>query len=123
MTGTRDWYRRNFPTSRDGIMSKSESRSEERDDTRSERERITAPEAMRHASEQLAGLLGSEPESVSALKATDDGWSAAVEVVEIERVPDTASVMATYRVDLDERGRLLGYERIQRYSRGQIDRR
>jgi hypothetical protein len=103
-------------------MAKSESQSEERDDTRGERKRITAPEAMRHASEQLAGLLGSEPESVSALKATDDGWSAAVEVMEIERVPDTASVMATYRVDLDDQGQLLGYERIQRYSRGQIDR-
>ncbi|MCL7493479.1 MULTISPECIES: gas vesicle protein [Streptomyces] len=85
-------------------------------------ERVAAPTAMRHASGQLAQMLQCEPGSVSALKATDDGWLADVEVVEIERVPDTASVMASYRVYLDERGQLVGYERTRRYGRGQIDR-
>ncbi|MFE3883759.1 gas vesicle protein [Streptomyces lydicus] len=85
-------------------------------------ERIAAPAAMRHAAGQLAQMLQCEPDSVSALKATDDGWSADVEVVEIERVPDTASVMASYRVHLDAQGQLLGYERNRRYGRGQIDR-
>jgi len=37
-------------------------------------------------------------------------------------VPDTASVMASYRVHLDEKGQLTGYERTRRYGRGQIDR-
>ncbi len=85
-------------------------------------DRIAAPTAMRHAAGQLAQMLQCEPASVSALKATDDGWSADVEVVEIERVPDTASVMASYRVHLDAQGQLLGYERTRRYGRGQIDR-
>ncbi|MFH8573509.1 gas vesicle protein [Streptomyces sp. NPDC017993] len=85
-------------------------------------ERIAAPTAMRHAAGQLAELLGCEPASVSALKVTEDGWSADVEVVEIERVPDTSSVMASYRVALDAQGQLLEYERIRRYARGQVDR-
>ncbi|WP_432144515.1 gas vesicle protein [Streptomyces sp. bgisy084] len=85
-------------------------------------ERISAPTAMRHAAGQLAQLLQCEPDSVSALKPTDDGWLANVEVVEIDRVPDTASVMASYRVHLDEQGQLVGYERTRRYGRGQIDR-
>jgi Gas vesicle synthesis protein GvpO len=88
----------------------------------SKRKRIAAPEAMRRAAEQLSGLLGSEPDSVSAIKKTDDGWTAAVEVVEIERIPDTSSVMASYRVDMDGQGELIGYERIQRYPRGKVDR-
>ncbi|MEW2544231.1 gas vesicle protein [Streptomyces sp. NPDC047002] len=86
------------------------------------RRRIGAPEAMRRAAEQLSGLLGSAPDSVSAIKKTDDGWTAAVEVVEIERIPDTSSVMASYRVDLDSEGELVGYERTQRYPRGRVDR-
>ncbi|MFB7269714.1 gas vesicle protein [Streptomyces sp. NPDC056244] len=77
--------------------------------------------AMREASEQLAGLLGKRPESVSAVKHTEEGWQADVEVLEIPRVPDTTSVMASYRVRLDERGRLTEYERRRRYARGQID--
>ncbi|GAA2498704.1 gas vesicle protein [Streptomyces thermolineatus] len=84
--------------------------------------RVPAPVAMRNAAQQLAELLGSAPESVSALKPTDDGWVADVEIVEVERIPDTMSVMASYRVTLDARGMLLGYERLRRYARGQIDR-
>lgn len=86
-------------------------------------DRLPAAEAMRAAARQLAELLGNEPSSVSALRAQDHGWSADVEVVEIERVPDTSSVMASYRVRLDGRGGLVGYERVRRYAKGQIDRR
>ncbi|MCI3222694.1 gas vesicle protein [Streptomyces sp. NP-1717] len=84
--------------------------------------RIDISTAMRKAAGQLAELLRCEPSSVSALKATDDGWTADVEVVEIEKIPDTTSVMASYRVSLDGQGQLVGYERIRRYSRGQVDR-
>ncbi|MFD3588015.1 gas vesicle protein [Streptomyces sp. NPDC058683] len=79
--------------------------------------------AIRSAVGQLQELLGRAPESVSALKPTETGWEADVEVLELERVPETTSVMATYRVTLDEEGDLVGYERKRRYTRGQIDRR
>ncbi|HWU11592.1 MAG TPA: gas vesicle protein [Streptomyces sp.] len=84
--------------------------------------RVDVSTAMRNAAEQLAALLQREPDSVSSLNATDDGWTADVEVVEIEKIPDTMSVMASYRVRLDGQGQLVGYERIRRYSRGQVDR-
>jgi hypothetical protein len=78
--------------------------------------------AIRSAVEQLQELLGRAPESVSALKSTEAGWEADVEVLELERVPETTSVMATYRVTLDDEGDLVEYRRTRRYSRGQIDR-
>ncbi|MFI9063775.1 gas vesicle protein [Streptomyces sp. NPDC053429] len=81
-----------------------------------------AAAAMRAAVAQLAELLGRLPESVSLLKPTEDGWVAQVEVVELERIPETTSVMASYRVALDEDGELISYERTRRYSRGTIDR-
>ncbi|MER5396032.1 gas vesicle protein [Streptomyces sp. NPDC002599] len=79
--------------------------------------------AIRSAVTQLGSLLGRAPESVSAIRPTDDGWEADVEVLELERVPETTSVMATYRVTLDKKGDLVAYERKRRYTRGQIDRR
>jgi hypothetical protein len=85
-------------------------------------ERVSAPEAMRSAIAQLAELLGRAPESVSALKPTEEGWEAQVEVLELERVPQTTSVMAGYRVVLDPAGNLLAYERGRRYTRAQVDR-
>ncbi|TJZ58684.1 gas vesicle protein [Streptomyces piniterrae] len=83
--------------------------------------RVSAPRAMRYAAEQLQELLGRAPESVSAVKPTETGWQADVEVLELERVPGTTSVMASYRVTLDEEGELVAYERTRRYTRGQID--
>ncbi|MFF2545166.1 gas vesicle protein [Kitasatospora sp. NPDC058063] len=91
--------------------------------TRRTRRPVSAMRAMRNASEQLAELLGRVPESVSALKPTEEGWQADVEVVELERIPETTSVLASYRVTLDKAGELQSYERIRRYTRGQIDRR
>ncbi|NLU75398.1 gas vesicle protein [Streptomyces sp. HNM0575] len=85
--------------------------------------RVPIAKAMRLAAAQLAELLNCEPASVSSVKPTDEGWTADVEVVEVERVPDTTSVMGSYRVQLDGQGNLLGYERTRRYARGQIDQR
>ncbi len=79
--------------------------------------------AMRNARDQLSDLLGREPESVSALNRTENGWLAQVEVLELARIPDSTSVLATYAVELDPDGELVGYERRRRYARGQIDRR
>ncbi|MEU8525988.1 MULTISPECIES: gas vesicle protein [Streptomyces] len=71
--------------------------------------------------EQLSDLLGRTPESVSALRPTDQGWAAEIEVVELERIPETTSVMASYEVALGPDGQLLGYERGKRYTRAQVD--
>ncbi|MFF4896261.1 gas vesicle protein [Streptomyces sp. NPDC001068] len=79
--------------------------------------------AMRSAAGQLEELLGRTPESVSAIRPTEEGWEADVEVLELERVPETTSVLGTYHVTLSARGELLAYERTRRYTRGQIDRR
>jgi hypothetical protein len=91
-------------------------------DTTGRSGRVTASQAMRGAAAQLAELLNTTPESVSALRPAADGWTADVEVVELERVPDTMTIMASYRVTLDVQGQLLGYERVHRYARGQLDR-
>ncbi|MER6471655.1 gas vesicle protein [Streptomyces collinus] len=89
----------------------------ERDVTR----RPTPMEILREARAQLAELTGLVPESVSSFEQTDDGWSLEVEVLELERVPDTMSLMASYEVELDAEGQLSGYRRVRRYERGRAD--
>jgi hypothetical protein len=42
-------------------------------------------------------------------------------LTQLERVPSTTSVMATYRVDIDAGGDLTGYERLRRFTRGSVD--
>ncbi|MFD7707239.1 gas vesicle protein GvpO [Streptomyces sp. NPDC059785] len=78
-------------------------------------------EILRHARAQLAELTGLTPESVSSFEQTEDGWILEVEVLEVVRVPDTMSLLATYQVELDHQGDLTGYRRIRRYERGRAD--
>ncbi|MFB7327116.1 gas vesicle protein [Streptomyces sp. NPDC056190] len=60
-------------------------------------------------------------ETVTSFEQTEDGWSLEVEVLELARVPDTMSLMAGYRVELDPQGQLTGYRRPYRYERGRAD--
>ncbi|GAA2520789.1 hypothetical protein GCM10010423_11800 [Streptomyces levis] len=78
-------------------------------------------EVLRQARGQLAELTGMEAESVSSFEQTEEGWALEVEVLELERVPDTMSLMASYQVELDSDGQLTGYRRVRRYERGRSD--
>ncbi|MFP8906709.1 MULTISPECIES: gas vesicle protein GvpO [Streptomyces] len=78
-------------------------------------------EAMRTARSEFTDLTGLHAESVSRFERTGDGWALEVEVMELERVPDTMSLMASYEVTLDEDGHLTGYRRVRRYERGRAD--
>jgi len=90
---------------------------------RNEKSRPSMPGSMaaRKAMEHLAQLTGQMPESISGLTATDDGWKVTLDVVELERIPRTTDVMASYEVELDGQGELAGYRRLTRYYRNQVD--
>jgi len=84
-------------------------------------DRPSPMEVLRQARSQLAELTGMTAESVSSFEQTEEGWALEVEVLELERVPDTMSLMATYQVELDHDGQLTGYRRVGRYERGRAD--
>ena len=77
---------------------------------------------VRSALAQFNDVTGQQAVAASGLRQEGDGWSVLVDVVELERIPDTTSVMATYRVDIDAQGELSGFERLRRYTRGAVDR-
>ncbi|MFI6438631.1 gas vesicle protein [Streptomyces sp. NPDC050759] len=86
-----------------------------------ENRRPSPMEVLRNARTQLAELTGMAAENVSSFEQTEDGWSLEIEVLELSRVPDTMSLMASYQVDLDPEGQLTGYRRVRRYERGRAD--
>ncbi len=68
---------------------------------------------------QLTELVGHEAESVSMVAGDEDGWRLHIEMVELERVPQTTSVLATYEVQADRSGNVQSYQRLRRYTRNQ----
>jgi hypothetical protein len=78
-------------------------------------------ELVSAAVEEFIDLNGQPADRVSGIRRVESGWSILVDVVDVERVPSTTSVLSTYRVDVDEQGQLTGYERIRRFTRASTD--
>jgi gas vesicle protein GvpO len=73
------------------------------------------------ARELLRSVRGVEAESVSGITRTSNGWTVTLEVVELRRIPESTDVLASYEVELDGDGKLLGFERGRRYHRSQAE--
>jgi Gas vesicle synthesis protein GvpO len=82
---------------------------------------LTAQELTEAALSAIADLTRYEPEAVTGLEWDGQAWQASVDVLELERIPNTTDVLATYDVQLDDEGTLLGYKRRRRFIRGQAE--
>jgi hypothetical protein len=83
--------------------------------------RMTARDLTLAAKQTIEELTGYRAEAVSAFQWDGETWLVSVDVCELERVPNTTDVMATYIVQLDDGGGLLGYKRNRRFPRGQAE--
>jgi hypothetical protein len=81
--------------------------------------RVGLVEASRTAMAQMAELTGATAASVSELARLDGGFRMHVEIVELERVPPSTSILATYEVDADGGGNVTSYRRVRRYLRSE----
>jgi gas vesicle protein GvpO len=72
---------------------------------------------------QLGELTGRRAESVLGVERDDDGggWHVTVELLELERVPNSTDLLGIYVVTLDDDGDIVEYRRTRRYARGTPD--
>jgi hypothetical protein len=85
---------------------------------------LTPPEVVGRARDQLEELFGKPVEAVSGFGRPEDdggGWTVTLELLELERIPDTTSLLGTYEATLDADGNLLDARRTRRYPRNQYD--
>jgi hypothetical protein len=83
--------------------------------------KVSAPQIVRRAVEQVAELTGRQVEGVLGLERGDDGYVVTLEVVELRRVPDSTDVLGSYAVTVDSKGELQEYTRTRRYYRSQVE--
>jgi hypothetical protein len=79
---------------------------------------ITVAEAGRTGLQQIAELTGKQPESVTGVEPTEDGWLVTVEVIEDSRIPSSTDILASYQIEMSPDGELFSYRRERRYARG-----
>jgi hypothetical protein len=90
-------------------------------DVAEEQPRLSAAEAGREGLRQVTELTGKDPEGVTGVQRSQDGWLVAVDVVEDRRIPSSTDILCTYETEIDDDGELLSYRRVRRYSRGLAD--
>lgn len=83
---------------------------------------LSAREAGREGLRQVAELTGKEPESVTGVTRSQDGWLITAEVVEDRRIPSSSDILSTYETVIDDDGELISCRRTRRYARGRGDR-
>jgi hypothetical protein len=82
---------------------------------------ISGREAVERARKELAEIMGRPVEAVLGMERDDDGWVVTVQVVELERIPNSTDVLGEYVVQVDREGEVVGYRRARRYHRNQAD--
>jgi hypothetical protein len=85
------------------------------------RKGMTAGEAAKAALREIAAFTAKQPEGVTEVERTEDGWTVGIELVEDQRIPSSSDILATYETTIDADGELLSYRRVRRYARGRGD--
>ena len=78
-------------------------------------------ELAQQARRQVAELTGLDGGAVTGLDRNGDAWVVTVDVVELERIPNTMDVIGTFEVKLSEDGEVLGLRRAGRHRRSETD--
>ncbi|TMK72033.1 MAG: gas vesicle protein [Actinobacteria bacterium] len=112
--------RRGKSSSRGSSSNKSSSKSSS---NRSSKSGANSKRPMREivleAVSQGQELIGRPVESVTGMEKDGNEWKVTLEVLELERVPNTTDVLGKYEVTLDKDGEVTSAHRTRRYHRAE----
>ena len=80
--------------------------------------RLSAAELSQAALTTVQELTGYDPEAVTGMEWDGEFWQVTVDVLELQRIPNTTDMLASYVVQIDENGTLRGLRRAKRFQRG-----
>ena len=82
---------------------------------------MRASEVGTFVKEELEALTGLKADTVSSVQKQGDHWEVTVDMIELHVTPNTRDVLAIYDVQIDPEGTILGYRRMGRYVRSQVE--
>jgi Gas vesicle synthesis protein GvpO len=82
---------------------------------------VRPTELAQQARQQVSELTGLQSGTVTGLDRAGDDWVVTVDVVELERIPNTMDVIGTFEVTLSEQGDVVGLRRRGRHRRSETD--
>ena len=70
---------------------------------------------------EIKELLKKEPETISSIEKTKEGWIVQCDVLEKKSVPETFDLLKIYEFRLDSNAKITGYKQLKKIRRGDID--
>lgn len=68
----------------------------------------------------IKGLLNKEPESISSIEKTKEGWILQCELLEKKSVPEIFDLLKIFEFMLDNNGNILSFKQIKKIRRGEL---
>jgi Gas vesicle synthesis protein GvpO len=109
-------------------MAASRSKSQATEQTRNGRTaageagpRLGMKPAIESVKAEMAELTGRRVDAVTGVERGDEGWQLTIEIVELERIPASTSVIGSYNVVADQDGHVVEYARTHRYYNNRAD--
>jgi hypothetical protein len=78
-------------------------------------------EAIESAEKELPRLLHLNLSGVTSASKKEDGWHVTIEMVERHALPDSQDLLGVYDIILDDRGKLMNYERKRVRRRNEVE--
>ena len=93
----------------------------DRESVEEDQPRLSAAQAGQYGLRQIAELTGKDPEGITGVEPTEDGWVVTIDVIEDHRIPSSSDLLSTYETEIGPDGELVAYRRVRRYTRGRGD--
>ena len=69
---------------------------------------------------EIKELLKKEPETISSIEKTNEGWTVQCEVLEKKSVPETFDLLKIFEFRLDNNCKIKGFSQLKKIRRGDI---
>ena len=69
---------------------------------------------------QIKKLISKEPESISFLEKTQDGWTVNCDVLEKKSVPETYDLLKILEFKLDKNANIISFKQLRKVRRGDL---
>ncbi|MEK6938039.1 MAG: gas vesicle protein GvpO [Nanoarchaeota archaeon] len=77
-------------------------------------------EIQENAVPQIRKLLNKEPEGISLIEKTNDGWRVLCDVLDKKSIPETYDILKVFEFMLDKDAKVTSFKLLKKIRRGDI---
>ncbi len=70
---------------------------------------------------QIKKLLNKEPECISSIEKTNEGWRLECDVLDKKSIPETFDILKVFEFILDKDAKVTNFKQVRKIRRGTID--